>query len=45
LSVKTLNDMGMSNASHIETGFSGWQADDLPTVSYEDWLASRQEDA
>jgi len=40
--VKTLNDMGLTRASHIETGFSGWKADGLPIVSYEEWQAARQ---
>ena len=41
LSAKTLKDMGMENISHIETGFGGWQADDMPTESYEEWKANR----
>ena len=27
--------MGMERISHIETGFSGWQADEMPIESYE----------
>jgi rhodanese-related sulfurtransferase len=42
LSVKTLNDMGLTNASHIETGIVGWKADGLPIVSYEEWKAARE---
>ena len=41
LSAKTLKDMGMEKISHIETGFGGWQADDMPTESYEEWKANR----
>jgi hypothetical protein len=40
--VKTLTDMGMANASHIETGFGGWRADGLPIETYEDWRAARE---
>ena len=39
LSTKTLKDMGMEKISHIETGFGGWKADDMPIESYEDWKA------
>tara|TARA_B100000579_G_scaffold347401_1_gene300466 strand:+ start:267 stop:737 length:471 start_codon:yes stop_codon:yes gene_type:complete len=41
LSAKTLKDMGMEKISHIETGFGGWRADEMPIESYEDWKASR----
>ena len=41
LSTKTLKDMGMERISHIETGFGGWQADEMPIESYEDWKANR----
>ena len=41
LSTKTLKDMGMEKISHIETGFGGWKADDMPIESYEDWKANR----
>ena len=41
LSAKTLKDMGMEKISHIETGFGGWQADDMPIESYEEWKANR----
>jgi rhodanese-related sulfurtransferase len=40
--VKTLNDMGLTRASHIETGFNGWKSDGLPITSYEDWQAARR---
>jgi rhodanese-related sulfurtransferase len=40
--VKTLNDMGLTNASHIETGIVGWKADGLPIVTYEEWKAGRE---
>lgn len=42
MSVKTLNDMGFENASHIETGFIGCKADGLPIVTYEEWQAARE---
>jgi len=38
--VKTLNDMGMERASHIETGFHGWRTDGLDIVTYDEWKAS-----
>lgn len=41
LTVKTLTDMGLEHASHIETGFKGWVADGLPIVTHADWKASR----
>jgi len=41
LTVKTLNDMGLERASHIESGFTGWAADGLPVVSYADWKSAR----
>ena len=41
LSAKTLKDMGMERISHIETGFGGWQADDMPIETYEEWKANR----
>ena len=41
LSAKTLKDMGMEKISHIETGFGGWQADEMPIESYEEWKANR----
>jgi len=41
LTVKTLNDMGLGKASHIESGFKGWQADGLPIVTHDDWKSSR----
>lgn len=39
--MKTLNDMGLARASHIETGFGGWQTDGLPVITYEEWQAER----
>ena len=41
LSAKTLADMGMERISHIETGFGGWKADDMPVETYEEWKANR----
>ncbi|WP_277619170.1 hypothetical protein [Ilumatobacter nonamiensis] len=39
--MKTLNDMGLASASHIETGFHGWRDDGLPIVTYDEWTAAR----
>ena len=41
MSVKTLNEMGLTRATHIESGFHGWKDDGLPIVSYDEWRASR----
>ena len=43
MSVKMLNDMGLTSASHIETGFGGWKADGLPIVDYEEWKSTREQ--
>jgi rhodanese-related sulfurtransferase len=40
--VKTLNDMGLARASHIETGFAGWKAEGLPVLTYDEWEAARK---
>ena len=40
--MKTLNDMGLKRASHIESGFNGWKADGLPIVTYDAWRAARE---
>ena len=40
--MKTLNDMGMERASHIETGFHGWRDAGLDVSSYDEWTASRK---
>ena len=40
--MKTLNDMGMARASHIETGFGGWRDAALPIQTYEEWRAARR---
>ena len=39
--MKTLNDMGLTRASHIATGFNGWRADGLPVLGYDEWRAAR----
>ena len=39
--MKTLNDMGLARASHIESGFNGWKADGLPIVAYDEWRTTR----
>ena len=41
--MKTLNDMGMDRASHIETGFGGWRDAGLDVVTYDEWRAARAE--
>ena len=41
LSAKTLKDMGMEKVSHVETGFGGWKADEMPVETYEEWKANR----
>ncbi len=40
--MKTLNDMGMERASHIETGFHGWRDDGLAVSAYDEWKAARE---
>lgn len=35
--MKTLTDMGLTRASHIESGFSGWKDAGLPIVTYDEW--------
>lgn len=41
LTVKMLQDMGMENISHVDTGFQGWQAAGLPVQDYDEWKAAR----
>lgn len=41
LSTKTLLDMGMTNASHIEGGFGAWRDAKLEVATYDDWKAAR----
>ncbi len=36
-----LQDMGMTQISHIETGFTGWVADGLAVEDYDSWKANR----
>ena len=43
MSVKMLNDMGLTNASHIETGFGGWKADGLAIVDYDEWRSTSRQ--
>lgn len=40
--MKTLDDMGMKRASHIETGFHGWRDAGLPVETYDEWRAARE---
>lgn len=40
--MKTLQDMGLERAAHVETGFGGWKADGLPIETYEEWQAARK---
>lgn len=42
LTAKTLQDMGLERVSHIESGFSGWQADGMPVQPYDEWNAARK---
>lgn len=42
LTVKMLQDMGMENISHVDTGFQGWQAAGLPVQDYDEWKAARR---
>lgn len=35
LSADTLQQMGVSKVSHIETGFGGWRADGMPVSDYD----------
>ena len=39
---KTMQDMGLEKVSHVETGFTGWVEDGMPTQPYEDWKAARK---
>ena len=41
--MKTLNDMGMARASHIETGFKGWRDAGLDVVGYDEWKAAQSD--
>lgn len=41
MAVKTLDDMGLERASHIESGFTGWKADGLPVETMAEWKANR----
>ncbi len=42
LTAKTLQDMGLERVSHVETGFTGWEADGLPVQPYDEWKAARR---
>ena len=39
--MKSLDDMGMERASHIETGFVGWRNDGLAIATYDEWKAAK----
>ncbi len=41
LAAKQLQDMGMERVSHVDTGFTGWKADNMPVCSYEEWKSDR----
>jgi len=41
LTTKMLQDMGMENISHIDTGFNGWVEAGLEVQSYDDWKAAK----
>jgi|GEM_PF-2559642 len=36
-----LQDMGMENISHIDTGFGGWTEDGLDIQTYDEWKADQ----
>ncbi|MGA9278513.1 rhodanese-like domain-containing protein [Ilumatobacter sp.] len=42
LTVKTLDEMGLERAAHVETGFTGWKGDGLPVATMEEWKATRR---
>lgn len=35
-----LQDMGMENVSHVDTGFNAWKDAGLPVQDYDDWKAA-----
>ena len=41
MTIKTLQDMGMANISHIDTGFHGWVEDGFAIEDYETWKANK----
>ncbi|MFT7473753.1 MAG: 3-mercaptopyruvate sulfurtransferase SseA [Verrucomicrobiales bacterium] len=40
MTTKLLQDMGMENVSHIDTGFGGWKEDGLDIEDYDTWKAT-----
>ncbi len=42
LAALTLQQMGLVKISHIESGFGGWKADDMPVDDYDTWKAARR---
>jgi rhodanese-related sulfurtransferase len=40
LSAKTLDDMGMTNTSHIVGGFGAWRDDGLAVETHDEWKAA-----
>ena len=43
LSVRTLQDMGLTNVSHMEGGFGGWKKSGGAIESYEDHVRAREQ--
>ncbi len=41
LAAKAMQDMGLENVSHVETGFAGWRDDGMPIQPYDEWKAAR----
>lgn len=41
LSAKTLKDMGLPKVAHVETGFGGWEKDDMPVVDYDTFKSKK----
>lgn len=41
LSAKTLKDMGLPKVAHVETGFGGWEGDEMPVVDYDTFKAAK----
>ncbi len=39
---KTMQEMGMEQVSHVETGFTGWVEDGMPVQAYDEWKAARK---
>lgn len=42
LTTKMLQDIGMENISHLDTGFGGWIEDGEEIQTYDDWKAAKK---